>query len=173
MLTPKVKRVINPPKELRLISLPCFLSKVAEEFGVVDYIKPALIEAINHNQFGTVSGSSTIMALISMIHTWLCATDGTGSTVRVLLFDYRKAFDLIDHSILVNSFINWVISFPLGRTQIVKLGEDCCSEHHFNQKSILKTLATPRVFTRHFSGLNDVIHVSITAQRHSSNFSLC
>ena len=48
--------------------------------------------------------------------------------MRVLLFDYRKAFDLIDHSILVNSFINWVISFLLGRTQIVKLGEDCCSD---------------------------------------------
>jgi hypothetical protein len=29
------------------------------------------------------------------------ATDGTSSDVRVLIMDYRKAFDLIDHSLLI------------------------------------------------------------------------
>ena len=57
--------------------------------------------------------------------------------MRVLLFDYRKAFDLIDHKILVNklkqvnipiSVINWVIDFLSGRSQRVKLGRDCLSE---------------------------------------------
>ena len=61
-----------------------------------------------------------------MIHKWLEATDGNGTSVRVLLFDYRKAFDLIDHRILVNklkqvnisnSVINWVIDFLSGRSQ--------------------------------------------------------
>ncbi len=42
-------------------------------------------------------------ALISMVHKWLYETDGTGSVVRVLLFDFRKAFDLIDHTILVDN----------------------------------------------------------------------
>ena len=41
---------------------------------------------------------------------------------------------------------------------------------HFNQKNTRKHSATPRVFTRHFSGWNDVIHVSITVQRYPSNF---
>ena len=50
----------------------------------------------------TISGSSTVLALISIIHKWLKTTDGNGAAVRVLLFDYRKAFDLIDHKILVN-----------------------------------------------------------------------
>ena len=72
-----------------------------------------------------------------MIHKWLKATDGNGASVRVLLFDYRKAFDLIDHKILVdklkqfnisNSVINWVIDFLSGRSQRVKLGKDCLSE---------------------------------------------
>ena len=35
-----------------------------------------------------------------MIHRWSQATDGTGAAVRITLFDYRKAFDLIDHPIL-------------------------------------------------------------------------
>ena len=41
------------------------------------------------------------MALISKLHRWSLETEGNRATVRTLLFDYRKAFDLIDHSILV------------------------------------------------------------------------
>ena len=64
------------------------------------------------NQFGNISGSSTVLvltstvlALISMVHKWLEATDGNGATVWVFLFDYRKAFDLIDHSMLVRKWL--------------------------------------------------------------------
>jgi hypothetical protein len=34
-----------------------------------------------------------------MLHTWCLVTDGNGSTIRTIIFDYRKAFDLIDHGI--------------------------------------------------------------------------
>ena len=37
-----------------------------------------------------------------MILGWLKATEGNSISVRVLLFDYRKAFDLIDYKVLVN-----------------------------------------------------------------------
>ena len=72
-----------------------------------------------------------------MIHKGLEATDGNGASVRVLLFDYRKVFDLIDHKILVhklkqvnipNSVINWVIDVLSGRSQRVKLGRNCLSK---------------------------------------------
>ena len=134
---PKVKQVTDTKKDLRPISLTSTLSKISEDFIVSDYIKPALESLVDPNQFGTISGSSTVLALISMIHKWLEATDGNGASVRVLLFDYRKAFDLIDHKILVNklkqvnipnSVINWVIDFLSGRSQRVKLGKDCVSE---------------------------------------------
>lgn len=36
-----------------------------------------------------------------MLHTRLQATDGSGAAVRVILFDCRKAFDLIYHTLLV------------------------------------------------------------------------
>ena len=133
---PKVKQVTDPKKELRPISLTSAFSKISEDFIVSDYIKPALESLVDSNQFGTISGSSTVLALISMIHKWLEATDGNGASVRVLLFDYRKAFDLIDHKSLVNklkqvnipnSVINWVIDFLSGRSQRVKLGKDCVS----------------------------------------------
>jgi hypothetical protein len=36
-----------------------------------------------------------------MIHNWIAGLDGTGSTIKVILFDYKKAFDFIDNKILV------------------------------------------------------------------------
>ena len=88
-------------KHLRPISLTPILSKVGEEFVVDGYIKPAVLAKIDQNQYGTVPNSSTVHALISMLHNWYKNTDGNGSTVRVVLFDFRKAFDLIDHAILM------------------------------------------------------------------------
>ena len=40
------------------------------------------------------------MAIIDMLHTWCLATDANRSTIRTIIFDYRKASDLIDHGIL-------------------------------------------------------------------------
>ena len=72
-----------------------------------------------------------------MIHTWSKYTDGTGSTVRVVVFDFRKAFDLIDHNILVrklkdlnipHNIVSWIVDFLKCRRQRVKLSQDCKSE---------------------------------------------
>ena len=72
-----------------------------------------------------------------MIHTWSKYTDGTGSTVRVVVFDFRKAFDLIDHNILVrklkdlnipHNIVSWIVDFLKCRKQRVKLSQDCKSE---------------------------------------------
>ena len=67
---PKVKQATDPKKELRPISLTCTLSKISEDFIVSDYTKPALESLVDSNQFGTISGSSTVLALDSMIHKW-------------------------------------------------------------------------------------------------------
>ena len=58
---PKVKQVLDLKKELRPISLTPDLSKIAEDFIVSGYIKPALEEEVALNQSGTITGSSTVM----------------------------------------------------------------------------------------------------------------
>ena len=72
-----------------------------------------------------------------MLHDWSKGNDGNGSTIRTLLFDYKKASDLIDHGILVRklcaldiapSVINWIIDFLSARSQRIKLSEGCVSE---------------------------------------------
>ena len=72
-----------------------------------------------------------------MLHTWTKNTDGNGSTTRVMLFDFRKAFDLIDHNILSEkltrynipkNIMYWILDFLSNRKQRVKLCNDCFSE---------------------------------------------
>jgi hypothetical protein len=47
-------------------------------------------------------------------------TDGNSATVRIVLFDFKKAFDLIDHHILIDKLVpyeipnnvgNWIIDY--------------------------------------------------------------
>lgn len=113
------------------------LSEVGEEFVADGFVKPAVLAKIDRNQYGTVPNSSTAHTLISMLHNWYKGTDGNGSTVRVMLFDFRKAFDLIDHAILMAKLgdyelppwvLNWIADFLTDRKQRVKLAHDCYSD---------------------------------------------
>lgn len=127
---PKKKPVVYITKELRPISLTPCIFKVAEEFVVDGFVKPAVMSILDDNQYGAIPNSSTTMALISMRHSWSLGTDGIGATVRTLLLNYLKAFDLIDHSILVRKLrnqcklpagiVNWVIDFLSDRSQRIK-----------------------------------------------------
>ena len=109
-------------KQLRPISLTPCLSKFAEDCVVVDYAKPAVLQILDPNQYGAVPKSSTTQALIHMVHHWSKETDGNGATVRVTLFDYQKAFDLIDHKILVSKLCN--IKEMLYEVRRLKSNED-------------------------------------------------
>ena len=72
-----------------------------------------------------------------MIHSWNGDTDGNGATPRVLLFDFKKAFDLVYHHILVRKLrscnfheqtVRWIVDFLTDRMQRVKIGQDFYSE---------------------------------------------
>ena len=97
----------------------------------------AILKMVDPRQFGVVPKSSTSYALISMIHHLTSATDGNGSLARLVFFDYRKVFDLIDHHLLVNKLctldippwmVRWVSDFLTARQQRVKLGPNDYSE---------------------------------------------
>ena len=123
---------------LRPISLRPILSKVAEDFVVEEFVKPAVLRKVDPNQFGTIPGGNTTQVLISMLHSWNKATDGSGATFRTVLFDFKKALDLIDHRILLDklksydipeSIVFWVTDVLTCRKQSVcKPGNDCYSE---------------------------------------------
>jgi hypothetical protein len=104
------------------------VSKLSEEFILERQLKSAVLKVIDSNQYGVVPKSSTTLALMSMMHKWLQATDEPGNTIRTVLFDFRKAFDLLDHNRLImklksldlpSSTINWIIDFLIDRKQRV------------------------------------------------------
>ena len=75
-----------------------------------------------------------------MIHNWHVSSDGNSAVIRVVLFDLCKAFDFIDHNILVrklldydilNHILCWIVDFLSDRRQRVKLSEDCFSEWRY------------------------------------------
>ena len=133
---PKSNTIEDFNKDLRPISLTSTLSKIAESFIIEQDVKPTLLNVIDPQQFGFIPDSSTTLAIISMLHEWLEATDGTGSCVRIALLDYRKAFDLVDHKLLIAKLfslgikpttVNWLIDFLRDRSQRVKINSDCFS----------------------------------------------
>ena len=80
---------------------------------------------------------STAHALLNMVHEWSKATNGSGTEMRVTILDYKKAFDLIDHFLLISKLlqyginpriIHWICDFLRNRLQRVKLADDCYSE---------------------------------------------
>lgn len=123
-------------KDLRPICLTPSVSKVAEEFVVKNFPRLAFLGVIEDNQYWVTKGSSTNIALINMLYHWSMWTDGNSSTVITVLSDHRKAFDFIDHGIVLQklckldiqlSIINWVIDFHSNRSQRIKLAHGCFS----------------------------------------------
>ena len=134
---PKKKPVNDIKNQLRPISLTPSMSKIAEDFVIKFHIGPAVLKVIDPDQFGAIPKSSTEQAPISILHYLSRETDGTSAAVRLVLFDYRKAFDLIDHYLLVQKLSsldipcwvkNWVTDFLTDRNQRVKLSRNCFSD---------------------------------------------
>ena len=72
-----------------------------------------------------------------MIHSWNGGTNGNGTSARVILFDFKKAFDIVDHQILVRKLrtynfheqtVHWIVDFLTDLMQRVKIGQDFYSE---------------------------------------------
>ena len=89
---PNQKSVTDLNKHLRSISLTSSISNITEEFVVSKFIRPAILKIIDPNLFGAILNSSTIQALISIVHEWAQITDGTSAAVRIVLLDYKKSF---------------------------------------------------------------------------------
>jgi hypothetical protein len=122
---------VSEEGDLRPISLTPCLSKVLEDF-VVNWIISDLGHKIDPQQFGCLKGTSTTYCLLDILHNWLNHLDNPGKYIRVCFLDFCKAFDRIDHNIVISKLINlgvrkalipWVCSFLSGRMQSVKVNQ--------------------------------------------------
>ena len=107
------------------------LSKILEK-----HIHDSLMEFLNcfnllhTTQSGFRPGHSCETALVGMIDRWLRAIN-EDSMVGVVMVDFKKAFDLVDHNLLLKKLkhyrlsdetLNWFSSYLLGRKQKVSIG---------------------------------------------------
>ena len=105
-----------------------FFSKIFEK-GVANYIVDFL-ESNNilyEHQYGFRNGHSTIHAVITLVETVAKALD-TGKIVVGVYLDIRKAFDAIDHPIILRKLYSlgirgnlytWIKSYLTNRSQFV------------------------------------------------------
>ena len=110
---------------------------------------------VDDKQFGGVRGISTTDALVGMMHRWYEAADKLNNYVRVVLLDFSKAFDLINHHILPEKLqtngtpaciIRWIAAFLLNRLQWVQIGTDCSFYGSPNGGVPQCTLSGPKCF---------------------------
>ena len=102
-VTPLYKNgLLEEVNNYRPISILPVMSKVLEKH-VYDSLSDFLHEfnLLHKTQSGFRSQHSCETALVNMIDSWLNAIDN-GKMVGVVLADFKKAFDLVDHRILLD-----------------------------------------------------------------------
>ena len=126
---PKVSTPQSIESDLRPISLTSVIMKHLESF-VGDWLWDFVSPHIDPYQYGGVRGTNTTHALTDLVQD-LHADAEKGLINRLLFLDYKKAFDHVDHTILVQKIIKygvppfltrWIASFLSRRKQRVKIG---------------------------------------------------
>ena len=117
-------------EDFRPISVTPILSRLTEKLLVRKWIKPVICSSDYSDQFGFKDTGSTTCALIKLIDYIVSSLDDVKCrNVTTLLLDFSKAFDVVDHLILLRkindlnlpSYVkNWIGSFLTGRSQKVK-----------------------------------------------------
>ena len=103
--------------------------RIFEKLVFKQEISAKLKSIIGKDQFAYRTGSNTTMAIIKCQHQWPeWLEDEDVDFIRVISFDFSKAFDSVPHDILCEKLkqtclnpyiINWIIDFLTNRRTLV------------------------------------------------------
>lgn len=122
----------SDPSNYRPISILPTISKIFEKHvnkHLMNYLNK--YKLIHENQSGFRQKHSCQTALVKLIDQWMSCID-KGDLVGTLFIDFRKAFDVVDHSILIKklslyklseSSLQWFRSYLSDRKQAVDNGQ--------------------------------------------------
>ena len=130
--------------DFRPISVTPILSRITEKLLVRHWIRPAFADVDLLDQFAFKPTGSTNCALIYCIDN-IARMLETNNYVRCMMIDFAKAFDTVDHAIVLRkmnalnmpaSNKNWIINFLTGRSQITKIYEKYSSRLNINRSIV-------------------------------------
>jgi len=130
VVTP-VPKIHKPVKfsDYRPISVTPHLSRIAEKIIVQRWLQPSIPPANILDQYAYKNTGSTTAALVHFMHRVTKMLE-QNAYVRCLLIDFSKAFDSVDHVVLLSKLaqlnlpsyvVNWICSFLAGRGQQCKV----------------------------------------------------
>ena len=114
-------------RPIALLPLP---SKILERI-VLKSLDSLFIASLGHEQYGARPHSSTICAIISLMHfAFLTLEQSNVSGLQVLAYDYSKAFDILPHDLILRQleaqnfppeFVKWTCDYLRERYQAVRI----------------------------------------------------
>ena len=159
---PKKHPPMSVENDIRPISLTPIACKVFESI-VLKWVDSVVRPQTDCRQFGSISGTCTTDILVEMVHQWYQATDTQGTYIRILLLDFSKAFDLINHTILIDKLetmglpshlVRWMGAFLLDRKHKVKIGNSESELASPNGGVPQGTLSGPKKFLVHINDMS-------------------
>ena len=101
--------------------------------------------------------------MIKIVNHLFKASDSCNNFIRILFVDFRKAFDLIDHNVLLQKFLQyeipqhvivWYLDFISNRRQFVKIGDSISNIMTTNAGTPQGTITGPDDFKLLINDLN-------------------
>lgn len=123
------------PNHFRPVALTSHLMKTMERI-ILRSLRPLVSSQMDPLQFAYQPGLGVDDAVIYLLHRSLAHLENTGSTVRVMYFDFSSAFNTIQPSLLRGKLESagvhghlaaWTIDYLTDRPQYVRL-QDCVSD---------------------------------------------